>query len=329
MPRLLRRLCAALALPLLFLATLFPLSCAHAQNWPSQPIRLIIPFPPGGSVDAVGRLLAPHLQAALGQQIIVDNRAGASGSIGTAMVAKAPPDGYTFAVVFDTHGVNPSLIPNLPYDTLRDLTHLMLIGTAPMMITVHPNGPYKSFNDVIAAAKAKPNSIGFGTIGSGSLGHLAMTLMGSQAGFQLTHIPYKGGGPLTQDAIAGHVPVGIATIVQFTQQAQAGRLVPVAVTSPTRASQWPNVPTVSEIIPGFTAEAWWGMLAPAKTPAAIVNRMNEEVAKALRLPAVRDHLAGQGMNIRASSPEEFAKFTADEIARWSKVVKENKIQAGE
>jgi len=327
MPRPLRRLCAALALP--FIVTLALASPAQAQSWPTQPIRLIIPFPPGGSVDAVGRLLAPHLQASLGQQIIVDNRAGASGSIGTGMLAKAPADGYTFALVFDTHGVNPSLIPNLPYDTLRDLTHVMLIGTAPMLITVHPGGPYKSLPDVIAAAKAKPNSIGFGTIGSGSLGHLAITQMGGQAGFALTHIPYKGGGPLTQDAVAGHVPVAIATIVQFTQQAQAGRLVPIAVTSPARAPSFPNVPTVAETIPGFAAEAWWGMLAPAKTPPAIVARMNEEVAKALKLPAVRDYLVQQGMNIRASSPDEFAKFTGDEIGRWAKVVRENKIQAGE
>lgn len=335
MQRLIRRLCAALAfafplaLPLAPLLSLLPAGAAHAQAWPAQPIRLIIPFPPGGSVDAVGRMLAPHLQQSLGQQIIVDNRAGASGSIGTGLTAKAPPDGYTFALVFDTHGVNPSLIPGLPYDTLRDLTHVMLIGTAPMLMTVHPGGPYKSLADVIAAAKAKPGSIGFGTIGSGSLGHLAVTQMGALGGFQLSHIPYKGGGPLTQDAVAGHVPVAIATIVQFNAQAQAGRLLPIAVTSPARAASFPNVPTVAETIPGYSAEAWWGMLAPAKTPPAIVGRMNEEVAKALRLPAVRDQLVAQGMNIRASSPDEFARFTADEIARWAKVVRENKIQAGE
>jgi len=318
---LIQRLCAALALAASF--------TVQAQTWPSQPIRIIVPFPPGGSVDAVTRLLQPHLQQSLGQQIIVDNRAGASGSIGTGMLAKAPPDGYTFATVFDTHGVNPSLIPNLPYDTLRDLTHMILIGTAPMMMTVHPNGPYKSLADVIAAAKAKPGTIGFGTIGSGSLGHLAVTQMGTLAGFQLTHIPYKGGGPLTQDAIAGHVPVAIATIVQFTQQAQAGRLVPIAVTSPNRSPQFPNVPTVAETIPGFAAEAWWGMLAPAKTPPAIVARMHDAVAAALKVPDVQDYLTKQGMTIRASSPEEFSKFVSGEITRWSKVVKDNKIQAGE
>ncbi|HEX4327043.1 MAG TPA: tripartite tricarboxylate transporter substrate binding protein [Burkholderiales bacterium] len=290
---------------------------------------MIVPFPPGGSVDAVARLLAPYLQQSLGQQIIVDNRPGASASIGTGIAAKATPDGYTFAIVFDTHGVNPSLIPGLPYDTLKDLQHVMLIGTGPMMITVHPGGPYKNFGDVLAAAKASPGAVSFGTIGSGSLGHLAMTLMGNQAGFQMTHIPYKGGGPLTQDAVAGQVPVAIGTTVLFAQQVAAKRLIPLAVTSPARSPQFPDVPTVSESgIPGFSAVSWWGLVAPAKTPAAISARMHDEVAKALKIPAVRERLEQQGMNIRASSPEEFAKFVGGEITRWNKVVKDNKIEAG-
>ena len=326
MHRLIGRLAAALFPVLAVLVT----AGAQAQSWPAQPIRLIIPFPPGGSVDAVGRLLAPYLQQELGQQIIVDNRPGASGSIGTGITAKATPDGYTFALVFDTHGVNPSLIPGLPYDTLKDLNHLMLIGTGPMMITVHPGTPYKTFGDVLTAAKSKPGAVSFGTIGSGSLGQLAMTLMGNQAGFQMTHIPYKGGGPLIQDALAGHVPVAIATTVLFAQQVQAGRLLPVAVTSPVRSPQFPNVPTVSESgVPGFSAESWWGLIGPAKIPAAITARLHDEVAKVLKMPAVRERLEQQGMNIRASSPDEFSKFVAAEITRWSKVVKDNKIQAGE
>jgi len=327
MPRLLRRLCAVLLLPSALLAR--PLTCL-AQTWPTQPVRLIVPFPPGGSVDAVARLLAPYLQQGLGQQIIVDNRPGASASIGTGIVAKATPDGYTFGVVFDTHGVNPSLIPGLPYDTLRDLNHVMLIGTGPMMITVHPAGPYKNFGDVLAAAKASPGAVSFGTIGSGSLGHLAMTLMGNQAGFQMTHIPYKGGGPLIQDAVAGQVPVAIGTTVLFAQQVAAKRLVPVAVTSAARSPQFPNVPTVSEAgVPGFAAESWWGLVAPAKIAPAIAARMHDEVARVLKMAEVRERLEQQGMNIRASSPEEFSKFVAGEIARWNKVVKDNKIQAGE
>jgi len=326
MHRLIGRLTAALfpALAVLFTPG------AQAQSWPAQPIRLVVGFPPGGSVDAVARLLAPYLQQGLGQQIIVDNRPGASASIGTGIVAKATPDGYTFGVVFDTHGVNPSLIPNLPYDTLKDLRHVMLIGTGPMMITVHPGGPYKNFADVLAAAKASPGAVSFGTIGSGSLGHLAMTLMGNQAGFQMTHVPYKGGGPLTTDAVGGQVPVAIGTTVLFAQQVAAKRLLPVAVTSPARSPQFPDVPTVSESgIPGFSAVSWWGLVAPAKTPATITARMNDEVAKVLKMPAVRERLEQQGMNIRASSPEEFSKFVAGEITRWNKVVKDNKIQAGE
>jgi len=304
-------------------------AAAQATNWPAKPVRLVVPFPPGGSVDPLARLLAVRLTESMGQQFIVENKPGASGSIGTAFVAKSAPDGYNFVFVFDTHAVNPTLIPGLPFDTLKDLAPVMLIGTAPMAIATHPAKPYKTFADVIAAAKAKPGTIGFGTIGSGSLGHLAVTQMGTLAGFQLTHIPYKGGGPLTQDAIAGHVPVAIATIVQFTQQAQAGRLVPIAVTSPNRSPQFPNVPTVAETIPGFAAEAWWGMLAPAKTPPAIVARMHDAVAAALKVPDVQDYLTKQGMTIRASSPEEFSKFVSGEINRWSKVVKDNKIQAGE
>ncbi|HEY4374565.1 MAG TPA: tripartite tricarboxylate transporter substrate binding protein [Burkholderiales bacterium] len=326
MPSRLRLLGAALLFP-------FALLCAHgarAQSWPTQPIRMIVPFPPGGSVDAVARLLAPHLQQELGQQIIVDNRPGASASIGTGIAAKAAPDGYTFAMVFDTHGVNPSLIPSLPYDTLHDLDHVMLVGTAPMMITVHPGGKYKTFGDILAAAKASPGAVSFGTIGSGSLGHLAVTLMGNQAGFQMTHIPYKGGGPLTQDAVAGHVPVAIGTTVLFAQQVAAKHLIPVAVTSPQRSPQFPAVPTVSEAgVPGFSAVSWWGLVAPAKTPVAITMRMHDTYAKVLQMPVVRERLEQQGMSVRASSAEEFRTFVAGEITRWNKVVKDNKIQAGE
>lgn len=304
---------------------------AQAQDaWPQRPVRLVVPFSAGGATDSLARMLAKQLGTLWKQAVIVDNRPGAGTILGTDVVAKSAPDGYTFAVVFDTHGVNPSLIPNLPFDTLRDLNHLMLIGTAPMMITVHPGGAYKTFGDVLKAAKASPGAVSFGTIGSGSLGHLAMTLMGNQAGFQMTHIPYKGGGPLTTDAVGGQVPVAIGTTVLFAQQVAAKRLLPVAVTSPERSPQFPEVPTVSESgVPGFSAVSWWGLVAPAKVPAAIATRMHDETAKVLNIPAVRTQLEQQGMNIRASSPEEFTKFVSGEITRWNKVVKDNKIQAGE
>ena len=320
----LRRGLAALALAL-------PLAAgAQTAGWPNKPIRLVAPFPPGGTADLVARAVAPGLSQALGQQVIVENRAGGSGSIGTGQVAKSPPDGYTFVVVFDTHAVNPSLIPNMPFDTKADLAPVMLIATGAMVITAHASQPVKTFGELLAQAKAKPGQPQYGTIGSGSLAHLAITQMGAQAGFTGTHVPYKGGGPLVQDAVAGHVPVSIGSIALFAPHIKAGTLVPLAVTTAQRDPVLPNVPTVAEAgVPGFEATAWWGFLAPAKTPPAIVARMNEELGKVLRDPAIRERLQGQGMNIVASSPEVFAKFIDDQIARWAKVVREHSIRAGD
>ena len=302
----------------------------HAQEWPNKPIRFIAPFPPGGSVDQVARILGNALTPALGQPIIVDNRTGAAGSIGTSIAAKSAPDGYTFVFVFDTHAVNPSLIPNMSFDTAKDLAPVMLLATAPMALVTHSPTPYKSMADVVAAAKAKPESIGYGSIGSGSLGHLAMTLLQTQGGFKLTHVPYKGGGPLMQDAVAGHVPLAIGTTFLVSPHIESKLVRPLAVTSAKRAAQMPNVPTMAEQgFPGFEAYAWWGVLAPANTPKPILNKMHAELVKALAQPAVRDKLTQQGMEIVASTPEVLAKFVNGEMERWGKVVRDNKIKAGE
>ena len=305
-------------------------NAALAQNWPTQPLKIVAPFPPGGTVDQIARILQPHLQQALGQSLIIENRAGASGSIGTAAVAKAPADGYTWVFVFDTHGVNPSLIPNMPFDTLKDLAPVMLIGRGAMVLTAHASTPYKTYGEAAAAARAKPGALSYGSIGSGSLAHLAMTAIGNQTKFEMTHVPYKGGGPLTSDAIAGHVPLAMATYALFQPHMQSGRLRPLAVTSPKRMAQLPEVPTIAELgVPGFEAEAWWGILAPAGTPPAIVARMHAEVQKAMKIPAVQERLQQMGILITASPPEEFGKFLANEVARWGKVVRDNKIKAGE
>lgn len=317
----------ARAIATLILATVAV--AAQAQSWPSAPIKIIVPFPPGGTTDQIARLLSPHLQQALGQPILVENRGGASGSIGANVAAKSAPDGYTFLLVFDTHAANPSLIPNLPYDTLRDLTPIMLIGTSPMVITAHPGTPYKSFTDLINASKTKPGSVAYGTIGAGSLAHLAMTLYSNQLKIEMTHVPYKGGGPLVTDAIAGHVPVAIATVALLSSNIKAGKLRPLAVTSAQRFAQLPDVPTLAEQgVGGSGTESWWGLLAPTGTPAPILARMHAEVAKALKLPALQERLVEQGLIIRASSPEEFGKFLAVEIERWGKVVRDNKISSG-
>ena len=303
---------------------------ANAQTWPTKPVKIIAVFPPGGSVDTVARIISFQLTKQLGQQFIVDNKGGASGSIGTLAAAKSIPDGYTFAVVFDTHAVNPTLIPNLPFDTLKDLAPVMMIGTSAMVIARHPGAAFKDFKDVIAAGKAKADAASFGSIGSGSLGHLAMMQIAGLAGTAFNHIPYKGGGPLVQDAIAGHVPLMIGTIFLAKPQIDAKMLVPLAVTSARRSPRLPDVPTVAEQgLPGFESVAWWGVVAPAGTPPAIIARMNEELVKALKTPEVAEKLSAQGMEIVGSKPEVLQSFVQSEITRWAKVVKDNKIKAGE
>ena len=305
-------------------------TAAQAQTWPSQTLRIVAPFPPGGTVDQFARLLQPHLQLALGQSIIIENRAGASGSIGSAVVAKAPPDGNTWLFVFDTHGVNPSLIPNLPFDTLKDLAPVMLIGKGAMVVTAHATTPYKTYAELLQAARAKPASVSYGTIGSGSLAHLAMTQLGNQLKVEWTHVPYKGGGPLATDGVAGHVPITMATYALWAPHLASGRLRALAVTSPKRMAQLPDVPTIAESgVPGFDAEAWWGVLAPAGTPAAIVSRMNAELAKALRIPAVQERMVQMGVVVSASTADELGRFVAGEVNRWAAVVRDNKIKAGE
>jgi tripartite-type tricarboxylate transporter receptor subunit TctC len=301
---------------------------AQAQAWPAkQPIKLVAVFPPGGSVDQVSRILAPVLQQALGQTVVVENKGGASGSIGAGQVAAAAPDGYTFAVVFDTHGVNPALQPNLPYDTRRDLAAVNLIGTSPMVLATHADTPYKTFADVVAAVKAGKN-VSYGTIGNGSLGHLAMTLLAKGNGFDLTHVPYRGGGPLMSDAIAGHVPLAIGSVFVVKPHIDSKRLRPLVVTTDKRSAQLPDVPTLAESgYAGFNAPAWWAVLAPAKTPADIVSRMNAEVNKAMQQPDVAAKLAAQGIVVNIGTPAAAQAFIEGQMDTWAKVVKANNIKA--
>jgi tripartite-type tricarboxylate transporter receptor subunit TctC len=301
---------------------------AAAQAWPTrQPIKLVAVFPPGGSVDQVARILAQPLSQQLGQSVLVENKGGASGSIGTAAVAAAPGDGYTFAVVFDTHGVNPSLIPGLPFDTRKDLAPVVLVGTSAMVLATNVGSEYKTFAEVVAAAKAKKN-VSYGSIGSGSLGHLAMALLGKSAELDWQHVPYKGGGPLMTDAIAGHVPLSIASVFVTKPHLDNKRMRALAVTTSKRAAELPEVPTVAESgFPGFDAPAWWAVLAPAKTPPEIVRRMNEELNKALKSPDVAARLAGQGISVIGGTPEIARTFIDRQIDIWAQVVKENNIKA--
>jgi len=301
---------------------------ARAQAWPArQPIKLVAVFPPGGSVDQVARILQPVLQQQLGQTVIVDNKGGASGTIGTGAVVSSPPDGYTYAVVFDTHGVNPALIPGLLYDTRKDLATVALIGTSSMVIATHADSPYKTFADVVAAVKAGKN-VSYGTIGNGSLGHLAMTLLAKGNHFDLTHVPYRGGGPLMNDAVAGHVPLSIGSVFVTKPHIDSKRLRPLVVTTDKRSPILPDVPTLAESgYAGFNAPAWWAVLAPAKTPPEIVARMNDEINKALKSPEVASKLAAQGIAVNIGTPAAAQAFIDNQIDVWGKVVKANGIKA--
>ena len=296
--------------------------------WPTRgPIKLVAVFPPGGSVDQVARILAVPLQAQLGQTIIVENKGGASGSIGAAAVAAAPADGYTFAVVFDTHGVNPALLPNLPFDSKKDLAPIILVGTSPMVLATFAGSEYKTFADVVAAAKAKKN-VSYGSIGSGSLGHVAMALLGKSGGIEWTHVPYKGGGPLMNDAVAGHVPLSIGSVFVTKPHIDSKRLRPLAVTTSKRNPNLPDVPTMAESgYPGFEAPAWWAILAPAKTPPDILKRMNDEVNKALKNPDIASKLAAQGIDVVGGSADSARGFIDKQMDIWAKVVKDNNIKA--
>ena len=323
-----RRLFKSLLSGAVAVAALFPLAAQAAEAWPTRTVRLVAVFPPGGSVDQVSRILAQQLSQQTGQQFVVENKGGAAGAIGTTAVAKSDPDGYTLGVVFDTHGVNPTLIPNLGYDTFKDLQSLVLLGTSAMAIVVNQKQPYKNFAELIAAAKAKPGSVSFGSIGTGSLGHLAMAQIGNQLGLDWTHVPYRGGGPLMTDIVAGHVPVAIGSVFLVTPHVKSGTVRPIGVTSSKPDPNLPGAePVAQQGVAGFEAESWWGLIGPAKMPEPVVASIVAEFQKALKAPAVVEKLSAQGIVISGAGPKEFEAFERKEIQRWAKVVKDRNIKA--
>jgi tripartite-type tricarboxylate transporter receptor subunit TctC len=300
---------------------------AQTAAWPNGPIRIIVPFPPGGSTDALSRLLQPRLSAAFGVPVVVENRAGASGSLGTAATARAAPDGNTWVLVFDTHAVNPALIANMGFDTERDLTPVLQFGTAPMVLTAHRTRPYRSVADVLAAARARPESVTFGTIGNGSLAHLTMALFQKAAGVRLVHVPYRGGGPLAVAAVAGEVDLPIATRPAIGPHIDSGALLPLAQTGATRSASMPDIPTLAEAgVPGIDARAFWGFLGPARLPEPIVARMEATLRATLAVPEVRDRVIGLGIDLDPQGGPAFARYLSAEIATWGRVVRENEIR---
>lgn len=300
---------------------------AQAQNWPSGVIKIIVPFPPGGTVDPIARLVQPRLQEKLGATVIVENRPGASGSGGTGAVAKSAADGNTWVFVFDTHAVNPFL-QTLPFDTEKDLDPVLLIGTAPNVLGTHPSRPYKTLADIIAAAKAKPDSITYASIGSGSVGHLTMVLLTKRAGVRMVHVPYRGGGPAMNDAIAGHVDLIIGSAALVTPQVKGERIRPIVQTGKTRVPSLPDVQTAIEAgFPGFESYAWWGVFGPAGTPKPIIDRFGNALAEALREDAVAKQLRENlQITLLLGGPEDERTFLRQQMAQWGPVVRDNNIK---
>jgi tripartite-type tricarboxylate transporter receptor subunit TctC len=313
---------------LLALAAAFVALPAAAQDWPIKPVRFVVPFPPGGSVDPLARLLGAKLGDALKQQFVVENKPGAGGTIGTAFAAKSVPDGYTFVFVFDSHAVNAALVPGIQYDTVKDFAPVMLVGTAPYAIATAAGKPWKSFAEVAAAAKAKPESVSVGSIGNGTLGHLALVQAQQIGGFKVIHAPFAGGGPMNQNILGGQVEMGIGSVALLTPQVRGGKMRALATLGEKRATALPDVPTLIEQgFPGLTAYAWWGIYAPAGTPKPVIDRFHGELVKALNQADVRKTLGETlGMDLVVSTPETLQQWNAREMAKWSKVIKENNIK---
>ena len=300
---------------------------AQSPAWPAPTVTLVVPFPPGGSVDAISRLIAPGLQQRLGANVIIENKAGASGAIGAAAVAKAKPDGATWLMVFDTHAVNPALQP-LPFDTEKDLEPVLLIATAPNVIACHPSRPWTSFADVMAAAKAASGKITYASVGVGSLGHLSLLMLAKRAGVTITHVSYRGGGPAVNDAVGGHIDMVIGTTALLSQQIEGRLLRPLLQTGKTRKAGF-DVPTAIEAgFEGFTAVSWWATFAPKGTPAALIERFRGELVATIKDNKVSKLLTGaQQMDLDLGGPDVLRPFLASEIKRWGDVAREQGVTA--
>ena len=294
----------------------------HAQNYPVRPVRMIVPFSPGGATDVPARILAQRLSEAFGHQIVIDNRPGAGGVLGADAVAKAPPDGYTLLLTATTHVISASLYKKLPYDAIRDFAPVMLIGSGPNVLTVHPSLPAKNVRELIALAKARPGKIDYASSGNGSSQHLFGALFMSLADIRMMHIPYKGSAPATTDLIAGQVSVGFPGIALVLPHTKAGRLRALAVTSAERSKAMPDVPSIAEAgVPGYAATLWLGLLAPRGTPPQIVQKLFDEIAKLLRQPEVESAYLATGTDVTISNPEQFGLFVKAEYDKWAKVIK--------
>jgi tripartite-type tricarboxylate transporter receptor subunit TctC len=301
---------------------------AGAQAWPGKPVRILIAFPPGGAIDIVARIMGPKLSENLGQPVLVENRPGAGGLLGTELAAKAAPDGYT--VFFGTLGnlcVNPLLYPKLPFDVNRDFAPLTQVVSTTFMLYVNPSLPVKTVSDLITYAKSRPGAINFSSSGNGGAPHLAGELFNAMAGVKMVHVPYKGSSQSVTDVMGGQVQLTFDSLALGLPYVKAGKLRAVATLGPKRIAQLPDVPAVTETLPGYDVTNWFGMVVPAATPKDIVARLHSEILKVLRLADVRDSLVAQGTEPVGSTPEDFGAFMKTEAAKWARVIKEANIRA--
>lgn len=304
-----------------------PTARGAGDIYPTHPVRMIVTYPAGGGADITARIIAQKLTERLGQQFVVDNRPGGSGTIGAGLVAKAPPDGYTLMLDALSFSVNPSLFTKLPYDPVADFTPIILAVVVPNVLVVTPSLPIHSVGELIALARAKPGQINHASSGNGSAQHLAAEMFKRMAGIDMVHVPYRGGAPALADLVAGQIPVYFANLSSATPLIQAGKIRAIAVTSAQRAPGWPELPTIAESgLPGYEAYEWNGIFAPGGTPQDIVSQLNHQIAEILKLADVRERLAEHALETRDNTPEQFTAFLASERAKWAQVVKEANIK---
>jgi tripartite-type tricarboxylate transporter receptor subunit TctC len=311
---------------MLFLALLT--GVAEGQTYPSRPIRLIVPFPPGGSNDIVARMVATQLGERLGQQVVVDNRGGAGGVLGSDLAAKSPPDGYTLLLISVAYAFGPALYKNLPYDPERAFAPVGILGSGAAALTVHPSLPVNTVQELIALAKAKPGTLNYASAGVGSLQHLACALFMIQAGIDVMHVPYKGGGPAMADVIAGQAQIVMPSLIQVVPHIKSGRLRVLGTSGTRRSAVLPDVPTISESgVPGYEAHNWWGILAPAGTPALVVEKLHKDLTSVLSSRETEKRFETEGAEVVRMTPAEFGRFISAELVKWSRVAREVGIKA--
>jgi tripartite-type tricarboxylate transporter receptor subunit TctC len=305
------------------------LAGASAQPYPNKPIRIIVPFPPGGATDVLARTVGPRMAESFGQQVVVENRSGATGNIGAELAAKAPPDGYTIVVGQASNiAINITLMGKLPYDPIKDFTPLTLLASTPNVLVIHPSLPVRGVKDLIALAKSKPGALNYATSGNGSPGHFSAELLKKMAGIDMVHIPYKGASPALIDVVGGHASLYFTAMLSAQPFVKSGRLRVIAQTSVKRSPSLPDLPTIAEAgYPDYDITSWWGMLGPAGLPRDITNKLHAEIVRIIALPDVKERLNGLGADAATNTPEQFAAYIKAEIAKWARIIRETGVKA--